>query len=103
MPSVDGTDALHYAPDRVVDLQAWRAYVEVEVAVEATEGVRRQAVRCPEGGSGVAGGADDSVLDRRPVAVLHIRDARAGRDERCGELRDVVYDNVRRPPLDDLE
>ena len=65
--------------------------------------MRRKAVRAPEGGSGVAGGTDDVVLDRGPVAVLHIRDADHGRDERCGELRDVVHDNVRRPLLDDLE
>ena len=38
-----------------------------------------------------------------PVAVLHIRDADHRRDERCGELRDVVYDDVRRPLLNDLE
>ena len=35
--------------------------------------------------------------------MLHIRDADHGRDERCGELRDVVHDNVRRPLLDDVE
>ena len=44
-----------------------------------------------------------SVLDRRAVAVLDIRDADHGRDERCGELRDVMHDNVWRPPLDDFE
>ena len=41
------------------DLEAGRAYVEVQVAVEATKGVRREAARNPEGGSGVAGGTDD--------------------------------------------
>ena len=35
--------------------------------------------------------------------MLHIRDAHAGRDERCRELRHVVHHDVRRPLLDDLE
>ena len=44
-----------------------------------------------------------SFVDGGPVAVLHVRDAGHGRDERCGELRDVVYHEVRRPLLDDRE
>ena len=42
-------------------------------------------------------------MDGGSVAVLHVRDADPGCDERCGELRDVVHDNVRRPLLDDLD
>ena len=60
-------------------------------------------MRGPEGGSGVAGGKDHVVIDRGSVAVLHVRDADNGRNERCGELPDVVYHNVRCPPLNELE
>ncbi len=35
--------------------------------------------------------------------MLHIRDAGHSRDERCRELRDVVYHNVRCPLFNDLE
>ena len=37
--------------------------------------MRREAVRAPEGCSGLAGGTDDVILDGGPVAVLHVRDA----------------------------
>ena len=99
--SLDYADALHSTRNRSGHLKAWWAHVEVQVAVEATEGVRRKTVRAPEGGSGLAGGTDHVVLDGGSVAVFHVRDADHGRDEWCGELRDVVYDNVRRPLLND--
>ncbi len=65
--------------------------------------MRRKVVRAPEGGSRPAGGSDHVVLDGGPVAVLHVRDADYGRDEGCGEFRDVVDHNVWRPLLDDGE
>ena len=101
--SLDRTDALHCARNRLGYLEAGWAHVEVQVAVEATEGVGREAVRAPEGCSGLTGGTEDVVLNGGSVAVLHIRDADLGCDERCGELRDLVYDEVRPPLLDDVD
>ncbi len=57
----------------------------------------------PEWGSGLAGGIDDVAVDGGSVAVLRVWDADPGCDERCGELRDVVHDDFRRPLLDDLD
>ena len=73
------------------------------MAIQATEGVRREAMRDPERCSGLAGGTDDVAVNGGSVAVLHVGDADPGCDERCRELRDVVYDDVRRPMLHDRD
>ena len=65
--------------------------------------MRGETARATERSGGLAGGANDLVLDGRSEAVLHVRDTEHGGHERCGELRDVVHDEVRRPFPDEID
>src|SRR6476620_2388531 len=87
--SLDSADALRRTRNRSGYLEAGRAHVEVQVAVEAAKGVGREAARAPERRSGLAGGTDEVIRKGGSIAVLYIRDAAHGCDERSGELRHV--------------
>ena len=84
------------------NLEARRADVEVQVAIEATQCVRLEAVPAPVGSGGFAGSTDDIERHERPVGMVCVRDAEGRRDQRGGKLRNLVDDDVRLPRLDDL-
>jgi hypothetical protein len=72
------------------------------VAIEAAQCVRLEAVAAPVGSGGLAGGADDVGRDGRPEGMVRVRNAESRRDERPGELHNLMDDDVRLPRLDDL-